>query len=59
MHASSYRGYLLCRGLQFVSPQLHQSLDDLQVVSENATIGVVAVQHEVLQQSTSRFTILC
>lgn len=39
--------------MQTVFPALHQSANDLQVVSENSPLGVEAVLHQELQQPVS------
>ena len=44
--------------LQAVLPGLHESLDDLQVVAEDAAIVVVGMVHQILQQATGKVVVL-
>ncbi len=44
--------------LQAVFPGLHESLDDLQVVAEDAAIVMVGMVHQILQQPTGQVAVL-
>lgn len=44
--------------MQTVSPALHHSADDLQVVPENCPLGVEAVLHQELQQPVGEHFVL-